>query len=308
MIASSAARSTWVTKSLARFAFTTSASPPSAARLMIEPARRAARTAMFSMGCIGVSDARYQRRGPRILRAVPRIRIVLCRPSHPGNIGAAARAMKTMGLADLRLVAPERYPAPEAEWMATNAVDVLHTSKSHPSLVEAIEDCVAAFAMSARPREWSPQVLDARGAAARAVALEGDVAFVFGNETAGLTNEEVFACQFLVHIPASREFSSLNLAQAVQVVAYELHTSRDVAVPFSRVEKPATVEDLEGLYAHLEEAAVASGFMTPASRLRERWRRLFSRVPAMEREEVNILRGLLKALMTPKHGGHERQE
>jgi tRNA/rRNA methyltransferase len=225
------------------------------------------------------------------------IRIVLCRPSHPGNIGAAARAMKAMGLADLRLVAPERFPAPEAQWMATNAADVLERAQVHSSLNEAIADCVAAFAMSARGREWSPQVLDVRTAAARASRMSGPVAFVFGNETAGLTNDEVFACQCLVHIPANPEFSSLNLAQAVQVVAYELRMAVDVAIPFARVEKQATVEDLEGLYAHLEQAAMASGFMTPASRLRERWRRLFSRVPSLEREEVNILRGLLKALL-----------
>jgi tRNA/rRNA methyltransferase len=225
------------------------------------------------------------------------IRFVLCRPSHPGNIGAAARAMKTMGFTDLRLVAPGRFPAPEAQWMATHAVDVLEKARVEESLDAAIRDCVAAFALSARPREWSPQVLDARSAAARAMELDGPVAFVFGNETAGLTNEEVFACQYLVHIPASREFSSLNLAQAVQVVAYELHLCADVAMPFSRVEKPATVEDIEGLYGHLEEAATRSGFMTPESRLRERWRRLFSRVPRLEREEVNILRGLLKALL-----------
>ena len=236
------------------------------------------------------------------------VRIVLCRPSHPGNIGAAARAMKTMGFTDLRLVAPERFPAKEAAWMATNAADVLENSKVHSTLQESIKDCVSAFALSARGREWSPQVLDVRTAAARATEIQGPVAFVFGNETAGLTNEEMFACQYLVHIPANPDFSSLNLAQAVQVVAYELRMSRDVAIPFARVEKKATVEDLEGLYAHLEEAAVASGFMTPASRLRERWRRLFSRVPALEREEVNIVRGLLKALMTPKHGPHEPPE
>ena len=225
------------------------------------------------------------------------IRIVLCRPSHPGNIGSAARAMKTMGLTDLRLVAPERFPAKEADWMATNAGDVLAKAVIHEDLIDAIQDCEAAFAMSARGREWSPQVLDVRTAAARATGIEGPVAFVFGNEVAGLTNEEMFACQHLVHIPANPEFSSLNLAQAVQVVAYELRMCRDVAIPFARVEKRATVEDLEGLYAHLEEAAVASGFMTPQSRLRERWRRLFSRVPALEREEVNIMRGLLKALL-----------
>jgi tRNA/rRNA methyltransferase len=225
------------------------------------------------------------------------IRFVLCRPSHPGNIGAAARAMKAMGFTDLRLVAPERFPAPEAEWMATNAVDVLHKSRIHDDLLASIGDCAAAFALSARGREWSPQVLDVRSAAARASEIQGPVAFVFGNETAGLTNDEMFACQYLVHIPANPDFSSLNLAQAVQVVAYELRMCVDVAIPFSRVEKLATVEDVEGLYAHLEEAAVASGFMTPASRLRERWRRLFSRVPNMEREEVNILRGLLRALL-----------
>ena len=118
----------------------------------------------------------------------------------------------------------------------------------------------------------------------------------------------MFACQYLVHIPANPEFSSLNLAQAVQVVAYEVRMCVDLAMPFSRVEKRATVEDLEGLYAHLEEAAVATGFMTPQSRLRERWRRLFSRVPALAREEVNILRGLLKALMSGRHGRDEPRE
>src|SRR5206468_1676947 len=169
-----------------------------------------------------------------------RIRIVLCRPNHPGNIGATARAMKAMGLSDLRLVAPERYPAPEAQWMATSAADVLEAAKLHSTLHEAISDCVAAFALSARPREWSPQVLDVRSAAARAVEMDAPVAFVFGNEAAGLTNEEMFACQFLVHIPANPEFSSLNLAQAVQVVAYELRMCIDVAMPFSRVEKRAT--------------------------------------------------------------------
>ncbi len=205
--------------------------------------------------------------------------------------------MKTMGLSDLRLVAPERFPAPEAAWMATNAVDVLENARLHSTLDESIKDCVAAFAMSARGREWSPQALDVRSAAARAREVGGPVAFVFGNEQAGLTNDEMFACQYLVHIPANADFSSLNLAQAVQVVAYELHMAVDVAIPFARVEKQATVEDREGLYAHLEEAAIKSGFLTQTSRLRERFRRLFSRVPALEREEVNIIRGLLKALL-----------
>lgn len=225
------------------------------------------------------------------------IRIVLCRPSHPGNIGAAARAMKTMGLGDLRLVAPERAPAPRDEWMATHAADVLAAARTHATLAQAIADCSAAFALSARPREWSPQVLDLRAAAARAVSIDAPIAFVFGSESAGLTNEELFACQFLVHIPAVAGASSLNLAQAVQVVCYELYLAGGATVPEMRTEKLATVQDLEGLYGHLEEAATVTEFMAPGSRLRERWRRLFSRVPGMEREEVNILRGLLKALL-----------
>jgi tRNA/rRNA methyltransferase len=227
------------------------------------------------------------------------IRIVLCRPSHPGNIGAAARAMKAMGLSDLRLVAPERWPAKEDQWMATHAADVLQKAKVHQDLGEAIRDCAAAFALSARPREWSPQVLDARAAAARAARVGDRVAFVFGSEDAGLTNEEMFACQFLVHIPAHPGSTSLNLAQAVQIVCYELFLLRGMPVPHARTEKLATVEDIEGMYAHLEQAAVKSGFYAPESRskLPERLRRLFSRVPDLEREEVNIVRGLLKALL-----------
>jgi len=227
------------------------------------------------------------------------IRIVLCRPSHPGNIGAAARAMKAMGLTDLRLVAPERWPAKEDQWMATHAADVLQKAIVHQNLAEAIGDCATAFALSARPREWSPQVLDARSAAARAAQVADRVAFVFGSEDAGLTNEEMFACQYLVHIPAHPGSSSLNLAQAVQIVAYELHMVSAGTIPSQRKEKLATVEDIEGLYAHLEQAAVKSGFYAPDSRskLPERLRRLFSRVPDLEREEVNIIRGLLKALL-----------
>jgi TrmH family RNA methyltransferase len=232
--------------------------------------------------------------------SLEKVRIVLCRPNHPGNIGSAARAMKTMGLADLRLVAPERYPAPEAEWLASRAAAVLARARQHATLGEAIGDCVAAFALSARPREWSPAVLAVREAAGAALAraARGPVAFVFGNETTGLSNDEMFACQMLVHIPTSAQYASLNLAQAVQVVAYELRMATGARVPPARAEMAATQQDMEGLYAHLEEAGLASGFLDPADpkRLRERWRRLFSRV-ALEREEVNILRGLLRALL-----------
>ncbi len=229
------------------------------------------------------------------------MRIVLCRPIHPGNIGAAARAMKTMGLTDLRLVKPEKYPAPESQWLAANAQDVLAGAVLHENLKEAIADCDAAFALSVRPREWAPQVLDVRAAAARARQLEGKIAFVFGTESAGLENDEVLACQYLVHIPASPGNGSLNLAQAVQVVAYELFMASGSASFRQKRGKLATVEDLEGLYAHLEQAAIGSGFLDPKSnsKLRTRWRRLFSRIE-LEREEVNILRGLLNALQEPK--------
>ena len=221
---------------------------------------------------------------------------------HPGNIGSAARAMKTMGITDLRLVQPEKFPAKEAEWMATNAGDVLASARIHASLTEAIEDCAAAYGLTARSREWAPATLDLRAAAKAARALDGNVAFVFGNEQAGLTNDEMFACQHLVHIPASAEFSSLNLAQAVQVVAYELFMATNPAVHPGVKQKLATVADREGLYDHLNEAAMKSGFLVPAtgSKLPERLRRLFSRVPELEREEVNIVRGLLKALLKRK--------
>jgi|SRR6185295_8080857 len=239
---------------------------------------------------------------PHLSPHLSRTRIVLCRPSHPGNIGAAARAMKTMGLADLHLVNPERFPAPDDRWMATNAVDVLSKSRTHENLQSAIADCVAAFALSARPREWSTPVLDVRAAAAHAAQLDGEVAFVFGNEQAGLSNEEMLACQYLVHIPASPGFSSLNLAQAVQVVAYELFMVSATGSSQMRIEKPATVADREGLYGHLEQAAIDCKFFDPASnsKLPTRLRRLFSRVPELEREEVNILRGLLNALQDGK--------
>jgi len=238
------------------------------------------------------------------------IRVILCRPSHPGNIGAAARAMKAMGLRDLRLVAPLRFPAPEAQAMATSAADVLEAARVHATLAAALEDCGAAYALSARPRDWSPPVLSAREAAGAALArsTQGPVAFVFGNETAGLTNDEIFACQTLVHIPTGPGFASLNLAQAVQIVAYELWLASHAAPAGSQGENAlATVADLEGLHAHVERAALESGFLNPAAprKLRERFRRLFNRL-RLEREEVNIVRGLLRALEARRRNSPEK--
>ncbi len=229
-----------------------------------------------------------------------RVRVVLCRSSHPGNIGAAARAMKTMGIEDLRLVAPANFPAPEAQWMAVHAVDVLERARVVATLEEAIADCVAAYALSARPRDWSPPVLPAREAAQAAIgkAAAGPVALVFGAERSGLSNDEVLACQVIVRIPVSPRYGSLNLAQAVQVMTYELRMAAGEGIPAERGQMLATVADVEGLHAHLAEAAQAVGFFDPTSpmKFRQRLRRLFSRTQ-LEREEVNVLRGLLRALI-----------
>jgi len=232
--------------------------------------------------------------------ALQRIRVVLCRPSHPGNVGAAARAMKTMGIEDLRLVSPRDFPSPEARWMAAHAVDVLEGARIVHRLEDAIADCVAAYALSARARDWSPPVMPAREAAQAAIAQAGGgpVALVFGTERAGLTNEEALACQVLVHIPASARYGSLNLAQAVQVMSYELRVAAGAGVPAERGQMLATLADIEGLHAHFAEAAQAAGFFDPAApmKFRERLRRLFART-RLEREEVNVLRGLLRALL-----------
>ena len=236
-----------------------------------------------------------------LARRLSNFRVVLVRTSHPGNIGSTARAMKNMGIGSLVLVAPKRFPDAQASALASGADDVLASARVVGTLGEAIGDCVAAYALSARMREWGPQNIAVRNAAAAALkdAQAGQVAFVFGNEASGLTNEELLACQQQVRIPTDPAWSSINLAQAVQIVAYELRMAATAgALTEGRAEPLAAVADLEGLYGHLEEASIASGFLDPANpgRLRERWRRLFARARP-EREEINILRGLLKALL-----------
>lgn len=230
-----------------------------------------------------------------------RIRVVLVRTSLARNIGSAARAMKAMGVTQLVLVNPKSFPDAEADALASGADDLLRGAHVVGSLAEGIADCVAAYALSARAREWGPTESFVREAAAKGVArtAQGEVAFVFGNEASGLSNEELLACQEHVFIPANPAFSSLNLAQAVQIVAYELRmAAAGRARPPAEGLPPATMADLEGLYSALDEAALASGFLDPAQpgRLHARWRRLISRAQP-EREEVNILRGLLRALM-----------
>lgn len=232
-----------------------------------------------------------------------RIRIVLSRTSHPGNIGAAARAMKTMGLSRMYLVAPKHLPEEQAVAMASGADDVLAAAVLVSSLEEALAGTVLAVAMTARRRDLSAPIVWIREAAEEAVtaATQGEVAVVFGNETAGLTNQETDLCQRLAMIPANADYSSLNLAAAVQVAAYELRLAGlDIGMPPPTNEAglPATHEEIEGLIGHIEVAAIESGFLDPAQpkRLIPRMRRLFARATP-EKEEINILRGMLAALM-----------
>lgn len=210
--------------------------------------------------------------------------------------------MQTMGFSRLVLVNPRRFPDPQAEAMAAGAADVLAAVQVVSSLSAALAGTVLAVAMSARRRELAVPALWARDAASEAVAqaASGEVALVFGNETAGLSNEELAQCRRWAMIPVNPEFSSLNVAAAVQIMCYEMRLA--VVAPglppaISGAGQPASHEDVERLVAHLEEAALGCGFLDPASpkRFVPRMRRLFSRA-TVEQEEVNILRGLLAAL------------
>jgi tRNA/rRNA methyltransferase len=234
------------------------------------------------------------------------IRVVLCETAHPGNIGAAARALKTMGLGQLTLVAPARFPDPQADWLAVGAVDVLRRARVCASLDEALAGSAFAVACTARPREVAVPMVTAREAAARMVevARSQSVALVFGNETFGLTAAEVGKCQLLATIPADPGFSSLNVAAAVQVLAYELRIAAlGAAVRHSKGKPPelATHEDIELFYVQLERRLLAAGFLNPRNpkKLMARLRRLFGRTQ-LEQEEVNILHGVIKTLAIPK--------
>jgi tRNA/rRNA methyltransferase len=234
-----------------------------------------------------------------------KVRIVLSHTSHPGNIGAAARAMKTMGLSRLTLVNPKCFPDAEAVTRAVGADDVLERAIVCASLDDALAGTVFAVAVSARHRSIGPEPLQARAAAPEILALTdgGEVALVFGNETAGLSNEEVQRCQRTVFIPANPDYTSLNLGSAVQLLCYELRLAAfdgappvvTKAVPFASPR--ATNDDVERYYAHLERVMIRTGFLDPQQpkRLIPKLRRLFGRAE-LERDEVNILRGILDAV------------
>ena len=228
------------------------------------------------------------------------IRIVLVETTHPGNIGAAARAMKNMGLTRLYLVKPQRYPSHEASARAAGADDVLAQARLCDSLDQALEGCGMVFGASARSRSIPWPQLDPREAAGRAVqtGVGGDVAFVFGREHAGLSNLELDRCNYLVTIPTNPEFASLNVAAAVQVLSYELRVAAQDATPTPALNEPlASAEERERFYRHLEQVLLDLEFLNPANpkHLMRRLRRLFNRVE-LDCNEVNILRGILTAV------------
>jgi len=235
-----------------------------------------------------------------------RIRIVLCTTTHPGNIGATARAMKTMGLSRLALVTPRFFPHEQATAMASGADDVLAAAKVYASLPDALQGTTLVVGMTARARDLSHPMRPMREVAQQVAeeAQQGEVALVFGTEMSGLSNAELDACQVLANIPAQQGFSSLNLAASVQIAAYELRQAllQDRGV-VGRDYPLASHEEMEHFYRHLERVMYGSGFLDPAQpgRLMIRLRRLFSRA-RVEREEVSILRGILKALYPADDG------
>jgi tRNA/rRNA methyltransferase len=241
------------------------------------------------------------------LSALDRVRVVLSHPTHPGNIGAAARAMKTMGLSRLWLVSPASFPDPVADARASGAGDVLAGARLAGSLQEALSGTVFAAALTARRRDLSPARLEPRAAAAELVQWMrrdtcGEVALVFGNEASGLSNEELGLCALPVTIPANPAYASLNLGAAVQLMCYELRLAAmsqgqgGVGLSAEPSPEPATHGEIENFFAHLESSIVASGFLDPAKprRLMPRLRRLFGRA-RLEKGEVAILRGILSS-------------
>jgi tRNA (cytidine32/uridine32-2'-O)-methyltransferase len=231
------------------------------------------------------------------------IRIVLINTSHPGNIGAAARAMKTMGLAELYLVQPLHFPHPKAHEMASNAGDVVDQAVVVDSLDAAIGDCQLVVGTSTRSRTIPWPMLTPREFAekARVETAHSKVAILFGREQSGLTNDELHRCHFHIQIPSNPDYSSLNLASAVQVIAYEIC----VASQIQGVEPSAgdwdyqwaSAEQMEGFYEHLRRVLVVLDFLKPEAprQLMTRLRRLFHRARP-DVMELNILRGILGAV------------
>lgn len=228
------------------------------------------------------------------------VRIVLVNTSHPGNIGAVARAMKNMCFDTLVLVSPAQFPHAEATARASGADGLLARARVETSLDAAVADCGLVIGASARLRSLPWPELDPRQCAARVMmeSAHTPVALVFGNEQSGLSNDELERCHALVHIPANPDYSSLNLAQAVQIILYELHMAQLAGGwQGSTPEFPlCTGAEMERFYTHLEQTLIELDFLDPArpGQLMRRLRRLFQRAQ-VDSNEMNILRGILSA-------------
>jgi len=239
------------------------------------------------------------------------IRIVLVETSHPGNIGAAARAMKNMCLDQLYLVNPKEFPSAVATARASGADDVLASAICCNNLQEAVKDCSLVVGASARLRSVGWPQLDPRECAKLANTEEKNspVAIVFGREDSGLSNAELDSCQYLVHIPTNPEYSSLNIAAAIQVICYELHLANSSAPIQEKLEQRATSRQMEGFFEHMESALTEIGFLKPPScqKLIRRLRRLYNRAQ-LDETDVNILRGVLSAAQGKKYDWAARKK
>jgi len=236
------------------------------------------------------------------------VRIVLVGTTHPGNIGAVARAMKNMGQSDLALVNPKHFPHEDATARASGATDVLDNAKVVATLGEALVDCVYVAGASARPRTIGWPTMGPRDCAERMMLemKKGRVAAVFGPEKSGLNNDDLDLCHTLLTIPTNPDFSSLNLAMAVQVFTYELRVASALngGPGFASEAPPATGEEMEHFYAHLEKVFEDVKFLDPDNPryLMRRMRRLFIRARP-DVNEVNILRGFLTAIERTRDSG-----
>lgn len=230
------------------------------------------------------------------------VRVILSNTSHPGNIGAAARAMKTMGLTQLVLVEPKRYPDAEATARASGADDVLAGARVETGIDTALAGCRLVIGASARSRSIPCPVLDPGECARKlyAESLQGDVAILFGCEQSGLSNAEIDRCHFLVQIPTNPDYGSLNLAAAVQIICYEIRVAHLGQEGGGRVAAHDAVpaDEMERFYAHLEHVLVELDFLDPRNprHLMRRLRRLFNRARP-DSNEMNILRGILSAAL-----------
>lgn len=233
-----------------------------------------------------------------------KIRTVLIHNSHPGNVGASARAMKNMGLSQLYLVAPKKFPAPEATALAASAEDVLNAAKVVETLPEALQGCDFICGVSARSRNLAWPMYTPRKMTEKVISVlqhsSGDIALLYGSEQHGLTNEHLSFCHAQVCIPSNPEYASLNVSQAVQILSYELWLAF-LAVENAEDEKenfePASFEAMAGFYQQLETTVIQIGFLDPQQpgRLMPRLKRLFARARP-DKIELNLLRGILTTL------------